>query len=164
MSVDRQRPPREAAVVTGVIAALVTLVVGLVPSAATIGVLGTVAAAIGTARGSRSILGLGVLALFGAVLVAGLAALPAVAVLVGVIGTVLVWDVGEQSINVTAQLGREARLRRPIAVHAAASTVVVATAVGVVYATYVAAAGGQPLLALLSFLSGGAMVVLALRL
>ena len=122
-----------------------------------------VIAVVGTARGSRVILGIGTVCQIGAIVFAGAAALPPGLLLVGVLGVVLGWDVGEQSINVTEQLGAGATMVRSIVVHAAATTLVGAVAMVIVYGTFLASSGGQPLVALVAFLGGGGLVLLAMR-
>jgi len=157
------RPPRVGVLMTGGAVTVATLAMALVPSAALVAMIGGVIAVVGTARGSRVILGIGTVCQIGAIVFAGAAALPPGLLLVGVLGVVLGWDVGEQSINVTEQLGAGATMVRSIVVHAAATTLVGAVAMVIVYGTFLASSGGQPLVALVAFLGGGGLVLLAMR-
>lgn len=156
-------PPRFAVGLTGGAVAVATLALALVPGAGLLAFAGGVLAVAGTARGSRRVLGLGVVLQLAAGLFAGAAALTPGLLLVGILGAVLGWDIGEQSINVTQQLGADATAVRSVVVHAAASTLVGAVSIVVVYATYLVSAGGQPLSALAAFLVGGGLVLLAMR-
>ncbi|WP_136687221.1 DUF7519 family protein [Halorhabdus amylolytica] len=156
-------PPRVAIATVGSASGISALALLLVPTAFAVAVVGAVVVVIGTLLGSRRVLGLGSLLQFGAVVAAGISSLSAGLVLVGLVAAVLAWDIGEQTIGVGEQLGTEAQTRRPIAVHAAASTLVGAIAIGGVYVTYLTVTGGQPLLALVLFLGGGAIVLLSMR-
>lgn len=157
------RPPQFAVFLTAGAVTVATLGLALVPAAGALALVGGVIAVAGTARGSRRVLGGGIVLQLAAGVLAGASSLPPGLLLVGVLGTVLGWDVGEQSINVAQQLGREATAVRSVVVHAAGSTLVAAVSIVVVYATYLVSAGGQPLVALAAFLGGGGLVLLAMR-
>ncbi|ERJ05806.1 hypothetical protein HLRTI_002199 [Halorhabdus tiamatea SARL4B] len=157
------RPPRFAVLLTGGAVTVATLALSLVPEAGVLALVGGVLAVAGTARGSRRVLGLGTLLELAGGVLAGAASLPAGLVLVGIVGAVLGWDIGEQSINAAQQLGSDAVVVRSVVVHAAASTLVGAVSIGLVYTTYLVATGGQPLAVLAAFLVGGGLVLLAMR-
>ena len=163
MTID-ERPPTAAAMATGFFAGIAALALAVVPQAGALSGVGLVMIVLGTARGSRGLVGLGTLGQFAGVAVAGAVGLPVGLVLLALVGAVLAWDLGEQSINVAAQLGAEAAVCRPIAVHAAGSTLVGTVSLAGVYGVYLGAAGGQPLVALVALLGGGALVLLAMRL
>jgi len=160
---EKTRPPRFAVLMTGAAVAVATLALALVPLAALGGLAGGVLVVAGTARGSRLVLGVGTVLQLAAVVFAGASSLPPGLLLVGILGGVLGWDIGEQSINATQQLGSDATMVRSIAVHTAASTFVGAVAMVIVYGTYLVSTGGQPLVALVAFLGGGGLVLLAMR-
>lgn len=106
------RPPRFAVALTGGAVAIAVLAMAIVPSAAGLALVGGVVAVGGTARGSRALLGVGTVLQLAAVVLAGAASLPAGLVIVSTVGAVLGWDVGEQSINATQQLGEDATMVR----------------------------------------------------
>ncbi|WP_275737195.1 hypothetical protein [Halorhabdus sp. SVX81] len=157
------RPPRFALLLTGGAVTIAALALSLVPSAGLLAFAGGLIAVVGTARGSQRVLGLGALLQFAAVVVAGAASLSPGLLLVGILGAVLGWDIGEQSINVTRQLGSDATMVRSIVIHGAGSTFVGAVAMVLVYGTFLVSTGGQPLVALVAFLGGGGLVLLAMR-
>ncbi|MDZ5812952.1 hypothetical protein U4E84_16550 [Halorubrum sp. AD140] len=73
------------------------------------------------------------------------------------------WDVADHGLSVGEQVGRGARARRNVAVHAGTSALVGALAVAVAYGVYVAAAGSQPVAALALLLFGAVALASALR-
>lgn len=161
--VDTDRPPRLGVLLAGGAATVTALALVVVPMASLLAVGGVAAVAFGTSRGSRGLVGVGALVQFASVIFAGTVSNAPGLLLIGMVGAVLGWDVGEQSINVTQQLGTDATVRRPIVVHAALSTFVGAITIGVVYATFFVTTGGQQLIVLALFLGGGALVLLAMR-
>lgn len=132
-------------------------VVGALPATAGLVVLG-----VGLLRASRSALTAGAGLLFAGVLLAGASGAAPEPLLVGTIGAVLAWDVGENGIGIGAQLGRAADTRRAELVHAASSLVVGAVTAGLGYGVYLGAASGQPLTALVFLLLGAVVLVSAL--
>lgn len=127
---------------------------GVPPAAVGLLVLG-----VGLVRGSRRILTAGAGLLFVGVLLAGASGAGPEPLVVGTLGAVLAWDVGENGIGVGAQLGREADTRRVELVHAASSLAVGAVTAALGYGVYLAAASGQPLTALVFLLFGAVLLV-----
>ncbi|WP_158854922.1 hypothetical protein [Halorhabdus sp. CUG00001] len=158
------RPHGRAIFATGAFALLAVTPLAPVPPAFAVGLAGALPALLGTALGSRRILGLGVLVLSGGTLLAGSEGLPVPFLSAAMIGTVLVWDVGEQSINVAAQIGRAGDLDRPIFVHAAISSLGAMGVAVPVYILYSVAVGGQPVGTLLLLLIGAGFIISSLRL
>lgn len=164
MTVTRRPPP--AGIWGATLAALAgATAVGLSsPTAGGVGALGTVLVVVGLVRPSRRILGAGAIAVAVAVLVANAFGGPgAGASLVGVIGAALAWDVGEHALGLGEQLGRETDVTRNVAVHTAASLTVGAVSAGVAFGVYSAAAGGQPVVALVFLLVGAVALASAIR-
>jgi hypothetical protein len=148
------------AVGAGVVSLLGTTagaLVGALPAAAGLAVFG-----VGLVRASRTALTAGAGLLFAGVLLAGASGASPEPLLVGTIGAVLAWDVGENGIGLGAQLGRAADTRRAELVHAASSLVVGAVTAGLGYGVYLGAASGQPLTALVFLLLGAVVLVSAL--
>ncbi|MFC6787296.1 hypothetical protein ACFQFH_15915 [Halobaculum halobium] len=83
--------------------------------------------------------------------------------LVGGLAAALSWDLGEHAVGLGEQLGRETDATRNLATHAAASVAVGAVASAVAFGVYVAAAGGQPVVALVFLLVGAIALVSAVR-
>jgi hypothetical protein len=116
------------------------------------------------ATGSRGLLWLGSVGIFGGALVAGgIAGAPPVLVLASVAAMVLAWDLGQNAIGMGEQLGRHAVTWRAELFHAAASSVVAAVVGGVAYVVYRLGTGGQPVLALVLLLAAGVLLTWALR-
>lgn len=161
--IDRSPATLSAWLATG--AALVALLaLGLsAPVAVAPGAVGLVVVAAGAFVGSRRVLLLGSLVLLCGVFVAGAEGGGAIPLLVGTLGAVLSWDVGENGIGLGAQLGREADTRRAELAHATSSFVVGVVAVALGYGAYVASVGGQPITALVFLLVGIVVLVSALR-
>lgn len=128
-------------------------------TAAVPGLVGLLLVAVGAFRGSRRALSAGVVVLLVAVLVAGVSGGATAGLLVGTLGALLAWDLGENAVTMGEQLGRAADTRRAELAHAASSIAVGAVGAGVVYGLYLVASGGQPLTALVFLLVG--LVLLA---
>lgn len=131
--------------------------------AATVGALGVLLAALGLVRGSRRLLGVAVAALVVGLLAAGMAGASPESSVLAMAATVLVWDVGENAINVGEQLGREADTRRLQLAHVGGGTAFVASVAGVAAAIYAVATGGQPAAAIVLLLVGAILLVSTLR-
>ncbi len=161
--IDRSPPTLSAWLATG--AALVTLLaLGLsVPMAFAPAGVGLVVVAAGAFLGSRRVLLLGSFVLLCGVFVAGVEGGSTVPLLVGALGAVLSWDIGENGIGLGAQLGHEADTQRAELVHAASSFVVGIVAIALGYGAYAAGVGGQPITALVFLLVGIVVLVSALR-
>lgn len=83
--------------------------------------------------------------------------------LIAAVALVVGWDVADHGLSIGRHVGREARTRRNIAVHAGSAVLVGALSAVVVYGTYVAAAGGQPVAALALLLFGAVVLASAFR-
>jgi hypothetical protein len=143
--------------VLSVLASALGSVVGAIPGAAGLAVLG-----VGLVRGSRAAVTGGSGLLFAGVLLAGASGASPEPLLVGTLGAILAWDIGENGIGLGAQLGRAADTRRLEFVHAASSLVVGAVTAGLGYGVYLGATSGQPLTALVFLLVGAVVLVSAL--
>jgi hypothetical protein len=162
--IDR-RPPTLGATLAVLAAgvAVTALAVGGAPVALGLGVVALVAVAAGSFRPSPRLLTVGA-----AVLVAGVAAAGAFggtpeSLVVAALGAILAWDYGQFGIEVGEQLGRAADSRRLLLAHAATSLLVGVAAIVVAYGVFRAAAGGQPVTALVFLLLGVVALVAALR-
>ncbi|MFB6219830.1 MAG: hypothetical protein ABEH90_00190 [Halolamina sp.] len=125
--------------------------------------VGTLLLGIGlTAASQRAVTTAGALLIVG-VLYAGYAGGSPEPLLVGALAGVLAWDAGSNAVAIGAQLGRETPTMRAETVHSAASLAVGALSVVVGYAVFAAAAGSQPLAALLLLAGGAVALVSALR-
>ena len=85
------------------------------------------------------------------------------AVLVAGVGLAVAWDIADHGVGLGEQVGRGARVRRNVAVHAGVSLLVGALAAGLVYGIALAVGGGQPVAALALLLAGGIALTSALR-
>ncbi|UIP00467.1 hypothetical protein Hbl1158_03640 [Halobaculum sp. CBA1158] len=160
-----RKPPRLGVALAALPAAVGAAALGLASGAAAgVAAAGILLAGVGTLVGSRRTLGAGSAALAGGVFVAGgLAGAGAAPLLVGGLSAALTWDLGEHAIGLGEQLGRETDATRNLATHAAASIAVGAVAGAVAFGVYVAAAGGQPVVALVFLLVGAVALVSAVR-
>jgi len=79
------------------------------------------------------------------------------------VALVLAWDLADHGIALGEQVGREARTRRNVAVHAGTNLLAGGLSVAVVYGVYLAAAGSQPVAALALLLFGAVALASALR-
>lgn len=128
-----------------------------------IGSAGLVLLAVGAILGTRRAVTIGALTAFGGVVASGALGAGPEPTLIGTAAAVLAWDFGEQAINLGEQLGREARTRNAELVHAANSTLVGVVGVTIGYGLFLAAAGGQPVTALVVLLAAALLIAAALR-
>ncbi|GAB6879096.1 hypothetical protein JCM17823_13700 [Halorubrum gandharaense] len=133
------------------------------PVAAPVAGLAVVTVAVGLLRTSTRVLTWG--AAFGAagIALAGYEGGAPAALLVAAVGLVVAWDVGDHGLSLGAHVGRAAVSRRNVAVHAAGSLLVGVLTATVVYGTYLAAAGGQPVAALALLLFGAVVLLSTFR-
>lgn len=89
-----------------------------------IALAGAAVAVFGVYRCSRRLLAVGVGVVFAGLVGAATSGVPNALLLLGAIGAVLAWDVGENAISVAEQLRAAARTQRLELVHAAMSTLV----------------------------------------
>ncbi|WP_435126991.1 DUF7519 family protein [Halobaculum sp. D14] len=164
MTVTRS-PPALGVAVAALPAAVGTASVALVaPAAGAVAAVGFLLVVVGTRGSSRRVLGWGAVGLALGVLAAGtVGGAGAAPLLVGALGTVLAWDLGEHAVGVGEQLGAETDATRTIGFHAAASVTVGAVGAAVAFGVYSTATGGQPLVALFFLLAGAVALVSALR-
>ena len=117
----------------------------------------------GSLRRSTRVLTWGAAVGVGGLATAGYRGAPAEALLVAAVGLAVAWDVADHGIGLGEQVGRGARVRRNVAVHAGASLLVGALAAGLVYGVSLAVGGGQPVAALALLWAGGIALISALR-
>lgn len=159
-----RRPPRFSIAVSLLAGTVVTLAVAAASSAGlALSGLGLLPLAIGLFVGSRRAVSLGTAGLLAGVLFAGWAGGAPELLVVGSLAGLLAWDVGGNAVDLGDQLGREAPTRRVEAVHAAASLAVGVFSVAIGYGVYLAAAGGQPVTALVFLLAGVVALVSGFR-
>ncbi len=158
------RPPTLAVVASLVAAAVATLAVVLVaPIGGAIVGLATVALTAGLFRRSARLLSWGVgIGLVG-IAIAGYFGGAIEPLLVGGVALAFAWDLADHGLSVGEQVGREARTRRNVAVHAGTNLLVGGVAVGIAYGVSVAAGGGRPVAALALLLFGGVLLASAFR-
>lgn len=150
------------ALIAGGIAVIVPGLVSLMALLAGLLGLGLFAAGI-FMNASRSMVSLGTLGIFLCVLVAGSAGAPTELLLVGILGTVIAWDLGHYSIVLGRQLGRRASTRRVQVVHAATTLGVGVIVAGLAYATFTFAAANQPFPAVILLLLAVILLAWAAR-
>lgn len=85
------------------------------------------------------------------------------ALLAAGVALALAWDLADHGIALGEQVGREARTRRNVAVHAGTTLLAGGLSVAVVYGVYLAAAGNQPVAALALLLFGAVALASAVR-
>jgi hypothetical protein len=158
------RPPT-VAVVASLAAAGVAATAALVASPVGGALLGVAALGFlgGALRGSTRVLTWGAAVGVAGLATAGYRGAPAEALLVAAVGLAVAWDVADHGVGLGEQVGRGARARRNVAVHAGSSLLVGALAAGLVYAVSLAVGGGQPVAALALLLAGGIALISALR-
>jgi len=157
-------PPVEAAVAVAAVGAVSAgaLALGSILGG-TVGALGAVVTLVGVVRGRLSAVGGGAtLSGFG-LLLAGLGNAPPGSLLVGAVGTVLLWDLGDHAVGIGEQLTAETEAGRIVVVHAAVSVAVGVAIAAVGYGIFTAASGGQPAVGVLFLLAGAIGLAVALR-
>ncbi|GAA0724601.1 hypothetical protein J2744_002396 [Halorubrum trapanicum] len=158
------RPPT-VAIVASLAAAGVAATAGAVASPIGGALLGVAALGFlgGALRRSTRVLTWGAAVGVVGVAVAGYRGAPAEALLVAAVGLAVAWDVADHGVGLGEQVGRGARVRRNVAVHAGTSLLVGALAAGLVYGVTLAVGGGQPVAALALLLAGGIALTSAVR-
>lgn len=164
MSEITREPSRFGIAVAVGFALLAIAVTAIVaPTGAAVSGIGLVVLLAGLVLASRRLVTNGGAFLLLGVLYAGYTGAAPLLVLVGALMGVLAWDAGSNAISVGEQLGKESSTMRAEVVHVTASFLVGTLAVAVGYAVYVAAAGGQPVAAVLLLVVGAVALVNALR-
>lgn len=157
------RRPRRSVAAVAVGPAVVTTLTLSAGVAALLGLVGTVVLAAGVATASRPGVSLGGVALFGGVLVAGIAGLSPGVLVLAAAGAVVSWTTGQHVVGLAHQLGREASIRRSVLAHLASATVATLS-VGVVGLLAYRFTAGSVSGAAVGFLLAGAVALLvALR-
>lgn len=164
MTVTR-KPPRLGVALAALAGAVGAAALGLVSlPGGGVAAAGVALVTVGTQVSSRRVLGAGATALIvGVLLAGGLSSAGPGPLLVGGLAAALSWDLGEHAVGIGEQLGRETDATRNVATHAAGSVAVGAVAAAVSFGVYVAAAGGQPVVALVFLLVGAIALVSAVR-
>ncbi|WP_255167473.1 DUF7519 family protein [Natrononativus amylolyticus] len=163
MSEITRRPTRIASVVAAgaAIVAVAAVAMGSL-NATAIAVLGAGTLGAGLIRGHRLAVDVGSLFVFGGVVVSGIGSETVEPTMVATVATVVAWDLGQDSIDLGDQLGREAETARLEAVHVVSSLFVGLLAATLGYAVFAFAAGGQPAGAVVLLLLAACFVVMGL--
>ncbi|MCO8266472.1 hypothetical protein NKF06_07720 [Haloferax sp. AB510] len=150
-----RKPTRTGTAMALSAAGLTTFTLGFTTSTAAVGgLVATVALAAGLFRGSRRIVDAAGGLFFLSLLFAGASGAGTEALLLAALGSILAWDLAENARSIGEHLGRETDTLRLELVHAAATLVVLAVGAAVVYGADRAAAGGQPITAVVLLLVG----------
>ena len=162
---ERDAGPPTLAVVTSLVAAGIASLAALL--AAPLGGALLAVATVGFVAGSvgRSYRALSWAAGIGLVglVVAGYRGGGVESLLVGGVALAVAWDVADHGLSVGEQVGRDARTRRNVAVHAGTTLLAGGLSAGVVYGVYLAAAGSQPVAVLALLLFGAVVLASVLR-
>ncbi|RDI69970.1 hypothetical protein DWB78_17235 [Halopelagius longus] len=126
-------------------------------------ITGIVLTAVSLVRGSTRLFSLGVGALFGAVLLAGLLGTAPVFLLAASFLLVVAWSVGRNGFSIAAELGRGVSTFRIEIIRAVSCIVVFAAGSSVGYAVFLGMTGRQPVLALFALLVGVVALLVALQ-
>lgn len=162
---ERDARPPTLSVVAGLVAVAVAASAVLLAAPVAGAVVGaaTVVFAAGLFRRSARLLSWGAGVGLVGITVAGYLGGAVEPLLVGGVALAFAWDVADHGLSVGEQVGREARTRRNVAVHAGTNLLVGGLAVGVAYGVSVAAGGGRPIAALALLLFGGVVLASAFR-
>lgn len=139
-----ERPPRTAVVLVVLpaivaVTATIPVLLGMAGSA-----VGAVVLVAGVRFGSRRLVTVGALGLFGGVLFAAVREVAVLQVTVGAAATVIAWDAGTNAIGVGRQLGSRAQTRDVLVAHTVGTTLV-ALLVGVgTIVVFRVTRGGEP--------------------
>lgn len=159
MNVER-RPSRVGLGLTA--AAGLLGVAGTLLSAGGTALVGSLVAVAGVYRCSRRVLGGGVALLFVGVFAASVTGVQPGLVVLGMVGTVLTWDLGENAISAAEQLREHAATTRIEVVHAATSGLVAGFFGLGAYIVFLLSAGGQPVFAIVLLLAGAVIGLYAM--
>ncbi|MES3162385.1 MAG: hypothetical protein PPP55_12605 [Halorubrum sp.] len=118
---------------------------------------------IGTVVGSARILSWGAGVGVAGIVVAASSGGGAEPLLVAAVALTVGWDTADHGLSLGEHVGRDARARRNVAVHAGSTLLVGTVSAVVVYGTYAAAAGGQPVAALALLLFGAVVLASVFR-
>lgn len=152
------------AVAIGAIGAtMVALVVAGVPAALFPGVLAVAAVLVGLRRTYRRAVTVGGVLGAAAVLVAGALGGRTIPVLVATTGVVLAWDAAETAVTNGRQVGRATPTAAAERVHLVATSGVLLVGTGTAYGIYRLSRDGLSTAAVLALVTGGVLLLLALR-
>lgn len=126
-------------------------------------IIGVVLLAVSLVRKSPSIFSLGMGALFGSILLAGLVGMAPMFLITASVLAVVAWNVGRNGFSIATEIGHGVSTLRIEIIHAISSIVVLAVGSSVGYAVYLVMTGGQPVLALLALLIGIIALLTALQ-
>lgn len=144
----------------GVVATVAAAWGGPLPAA--IAAVGTLLIGAGGLTGYRSATGFGGAVLIAGTLGAGALGAPPGAAVVAVAAALIAWDVADHGADLGERVGQRAGTARNELVHLGGSVGVAAIAVAVGYGSYLVAAGGQPITALVLLVAGGTLLLMAL--
>lgn len=155
-------PSRAGLAVTLVPAMVAVGATATVPTALLVSSVAAVVVLGGVRVGSRRVVTVGTIAVFGAVLLTGVQGAAIVQVCLGAAATVVAWDAGTNAIDLASQVGARAETGDVLVVHtlATAGVAVVVGACGV--AVYWLGHGGEPTTAVVLLLVAALVFVLLL--
>lgn len=156
-------PPKLSSAIVLLAALGVLFITAVSVFTVTVSIIGVVLTAVSLVRWSTRLFPLGVGALFGAILLAGLFGMAPVFLLTASFLVVVAWDVGQNGFSIAAEMGPGVSTLRIEIIHAVSSIVVLAAGSSVGYAVYLVMTGGQPVLALFALLVGIFTLLIALQ-
>lgn len=126
------------------------------------GAIGTVLLIVSVVRGSSRLFTIGTAMLFSGIVIAGMQGVAPMFLLLAAFLVMIAWEVGQNGFSIAEEVGHEVPTFRIELVHVVSSIVVLAVGVSVGYAVFLAATGGQPVLALVALLVGAVTLLIAL--
>lgn len=157
-----ETPSRLGIVVAFVPAAIAVVVAATTPLALAASALGAAVVLAGVRTGSRDVVTVGTIALFGGALLAGVQGASILQVTVGAAAAVVAWDAGTNAIGVARQLGARADAASVLIVHTLA-TAVVAILIGVfALGVFWVSRGGEPTTAVAMLLLAAVLFIVLL--
>jgi hypothetical protein len=157
-----RRPARETVGLALAPGVVVLLCLSVTATGVAAGIVGLAVVGIGTDRGRRNVVTAGCGLLFAGVLLAGIDGAPPTLALFAAAGTVVTWTTAHHAVGLGTQLGREAPVRRSVAMHLAGATIATLCAGGLALGVFAAASGALPPSVLVVLLVGIGTVVYAL--
>ncbi|KZN23914.1 hypothetical protein A4G99_13875 [Haladaptatus sp. R4] len=161
--ISRGTPPLFSTVVALLAAFGVLLVTAVSVYTLIASVSGVVFLVVGLVRGSSEILTVGSAVLFGAVVVAGLLGIAPLFLLIAAFLTVISWDVGQNGLTITDEVGREVSTLRIEGIHLVSHVVVLTVGATIGYVAFRSATGGYPVFALIALLVGVIALLITLQ-
>lgn len=137
-------PARVGLLLTIAPAAIAVAAAASTPPSLLVGAIGAVVAVAGVRAGSRGVVTIGAIGVFGGVVLAGVEGASILQVSVGAAAAIVAWDAGTNAVGVARQIGSAADTTRILVVHTVATSLVAAViGVGGV-AVYSFTRGGEP--------------------